>query len=482
MIMKESTASSLNPNEPLKRKVSLDGYEWVAENTAILVVHGIGDQLPLETLDQFGRGLAEQFKVKFGNDITLTHETFTKPGGNGDVWFDNVLRVRKYGSDHFIDIYEYYWANYTEDKATWTDINKWLQGVIKGANSFYEKNGKIGTEYKDKSPFFDSKTGKFKVGRYRRFLSAIANFFFIVSSVREGLLWLVNRIPFLGKFAGRMLESYSANKAHEMANVIGDIAVYNVVDPKSKFYGVRRQILDGAVKAVKYLIEKQANEAIDINILQEMDKEGTKQLPKEAKLYYPSVLIAGHSLGSQVSYDAINKINLLVNKGEIKNYNPDGTCIMHGNRKISEQLRGYITFGSPLDKIVFFLRENVSDKEYIRQQFLNHYHGFKLRDLDKLPESENGRFIKANSNLVRLMDEIPWRNYYDHKDYVSGGLDYYTNLTNVNCQYKAGWLGFTHSNYWTDDDFFVDIIINFLNGDSRGQKVEKSSHMTASNG
>ena len=51
---------------------------WVKENTAILVFHGIGNQLPLETLDQFGRGLIAQYKKLLGDDLIICHELAKK--------------------------------------------------------------------------------------------------------------------------------------------------------------------------------------------------------------------------------------------------------------------------------------------------------------------------------------------------------------------------------------------------------------------
>ena len=46
-----------NNEEPLQIRSGTDEIEWVKNDTAILVIHGIGNQLPLETLDQFGRDL-----------------------------------------------------------------------------------------------------------------------------------------------------------------------------------------------------------------------------------------------------------------------------------------------------------------------------------------------------------------------------------------------------------------------------------------
>src|ERR1700759_1414765 len=98
--------------------------EWVTRNTAMVVVHGTGNQLPLETLDQFGRGLVAQYRKSLGDKLELRHEIVFKPAdANREGWFDNVLRLSNKDSPYFIDIYEYYWANFTQDKASWKDLN-----------------------------------------------------------------------------------------------------------------------------------------------------------------------------------------------------------------------------------------------------------------------------------------------------------------------------------------------------------------------
>jgi len=435
------------PNPTILLQPNGEDLEWVNQNTAILVAHGIGNQLPLETLDQFGRGLIKQYRQAFDDELSITHEIVAKPDDRGGSWFDNVLRIHKAGSDKYIDLYEYYWANYSQDKATWKDLNSWLQGVVTGATKFYRRNELIGEQYKDKSPFFDSKTGMFKPFRYWLFLSVIGKLFLFIDLLWRLILWLISMIPLAGKLADILVQAYADSLLHDLCNVISEVAIYNVFDPKSKFYDTRRQIADGAVKAITYLIERPTDDAA-----------ANKQ-----QLYYPSVIIAGHSLGSQVTYDAINKINLLINMGKISTYDTDGNCTLKHKTNIAAQIKGFVTFGCPLDKIVFFLRENVPDNEYLRQQFLDNYHEFKQRDIDISTESGRyGKNLVASCGLKRMLENVPWRNYFDGKDYVSGGLDYYKGLTNIDCHFKAGRFGFTHSYYWEYDNFYKDIINNFL--------------------
>jgi len=470
--------SQPNPNKILNSIVTPGAMEWVTKNTAILVVHGIGNQLPLETLDQFGRGLIKEYRKVFDDELTISHEIIPKPDDGGGVWFDNVLRIHKANSGYYIDLYEYYWANYCPDKASWKDLNYWLQGVVKGANTFYKKNAMIGQQYKDKSPFFDSKTGKFKPLVYWFFMAVVSKIFLMADVVWRAVIWAISLIPFGGKIADSLLESYVDSMLHDICNTVSEVAIYNAIDPKSKFYDVRRKILDGAVKAVSYLIERPADINFHIDALttkieaaklgapqgerNDLDATFKKQL-EDQELYYPSVIIAGHSLGTQVTYDAINKLSILVNTGKISTYDENGICKLKYKTHLSNQLNGYITFGCPLDKIIFFLRENVPDNEYLRQQFLDNYHKFKQRDIDFANNAiTNPDYLKASCNLKHLLETVQWRNYYDHKDYVSGGLDYYTKLINIDCRFKAGTFGFTHSYYWTCENFYIDIICNYL--------------------
>src|SRR5688500_6279933 len=85
------------PMEP-NRKLNLTklmehrkgGVSWVNENTAILVIHGIGNQFPLETLDLFGRGLIKQYKEAFGDSFRISHRVVPKASAGSELWFDNV--------------------------------------------------------------------------------------------------------------------------------------------------------------------------------------------------------------------------------------------------------------------------------------------------------------------------------------------------------------------------------------------------------
>lgn len=446
---KEKTRQSkFHPNPTtFLENLTLGQTDWPAQRTAILVVHGIGNQFPLETIDQFGRGVIKSLKERFSTALKVSHHVVSKDDGDGSFWMDNVLRLELDGNPNFIDLYEYYWAHYTEDKSSWSDINTWLQGVVKGAKTFYRRNALLGKEYKDSSIFFNDKNGKFNVGAYWLFISFASKVILIVDGVLSGLLWVIERIPLplFGTMGKWLIQKYAKTLFSKLTNVVGDVVIYNVVDPKHRFYQTRKNILDGAVKALRFLIER------------------TENSDAGEALFYGSVVVGGHSLGSQVAYDAINRFNLLLNQGKIKNYHTNGTCKIQSEKSssIENQLRGFFTFGSPLDKIVFFLRENVSDKQYVRQQLLAHFHGFKQREYNFPKKTLNSsQYVEIENELVRFLDDIPWRKYFDNRDYVSGGLDYYHKLTNVDCKFGKGL--FTHSSYWESNSFYEDVLYHFV--------------------
>lgn len=408
---------------------------WVRQNTAILIIHGIGHQVPLETLDKFVRRLCETYHLSTKETLKIEHKIVNRLN-EGSSWFENFIRIQKPGSDFYIDVYEYYWAHLTEDQATINEIQKWLRRTVKGAGKFYKRNSRFGQMNGDNS-FFFNRTGDFNLMRYRFFLFITAIVIPGITTITNMLLGLIGRIQIMGigHLFSVLKEGLSKSKFGMVTNVIGDITIYNTSDAKSKFYKIRRDILKGAVSALQLLLEPDG----------------------EMQMKYGKIVLAGHSLGSQVAFDAINRINVMVNGERILGYNKDGYYeIGNNNIHISKVLCGFVTFGSPLDKIAFFLREHVPDEAYIRLQLLNNYHGFKQRDWTA-GALNNVKFVIPNP-IKRHFDTIKWRNYYDTKDYVSGGLDYYHPLTNVNCGFQSNFFSFTHSNYWDSKEMFSDMM------------------------
>lgn len=427
--------------------------KWVEVDTAILIIHGVGHQHPLETLDGFSRGIIDTL----GPDkLRLEHCLAKKEASDKNApWFDNYLSIRRAGDTSDgkkIDIYEYYWAPETEGQASFKDLERWVSGVTAGARKFYANNQKLSEDNLDESFFIHN--GKFSPFNYWFCIYLIPAIIANLNFLGDFLLKLIYYIPIAGPILSRLFKSQSEGPLERVSNLLNDIAIYNTTDAKSRFFRIRNCILDGAVNSLRYLLEG-------------------KEDPSTGKLSFPyeKVLVCGHSLGSEIGFDAINRINHLTNQQEIKGYDCLGICSDDPQNPvaISNRLCGFVTFGSPLDKVAFFFRNQAAENEWVRAQMLSHFHGFKQREWNG-----SERDTKILYRETRLFDEIPWRNYWDKKDYISGSLDYYKNLTNIDCSFKSGTFGFTHSDYWACTAMFADILdtIVFKQNSAADQSME----------
>lgn len=416
-------------------KIALKNF-WVEKDTAILVFHGIGNQPPLETIDLFARGLLKTLKELTNAEYTLRHGV--RKRGNlleNAGWIENYIRICKAGSDHSIDIYEYYWAHLPSGKASASDIQKWVSHTIKGARKFYKENERLGKMYRDNSLFF-TKTGEFRHLRYRFFLEITAKFIPFLYFIASFTIKVLSQIPFVGPLFASLLINLQKSGMGVIDEVIGDIVVYNSSDQKSKFYKVRKAIRDGGFQALKELLQ-------------------TDDLPP-----YEKVIVAGHSLGSEIAFDVFNRLSHLISLGEINGYDREGRLNAHPQTSISDVLSGFVTFGCPLDKIAFFFRDQVAGDAFVRRQLLRNYYCFKQRNW---AEANGVNDSEIESPFSRPLENIQWRNYFDRHDYVSGALDYYEGLTNVDCHFRPRNLfSFTHGYYWDYLPLYADLIRHFL--------------------
>jgi len=92
----------------------------VKGKTAVLVIHGIGEQDPYEPLDAFARGLYTELK----NDTPGARLSPLKLGHPD--WVEAAIRIDNPDTGDAVDIFEYYWAPYTEGKLNPVATLWWL--------------------------------------------------------------------------------------------------------------------------------------------------------------------------------------------------------------------------------------------------------------------------------------------------------------------------------------------------------------------
>jgi hypothetical protein len=152
---------------------------------------------------------------------------------------------------------------------------------------------------------------------------------------------------------------------------VGDVAAYISSHTVSKFAEVRDAIQACALEVTEAVYRQPA--------------------PGGDAFAYPHVVVVGHSLGSVVAYDALNK--LLVKEAL------DGVPL-----EVAARTRMLLTFGSPLDKTAFIFRS-----------FRTH------------PTGAREALAAAKQPMILDYDHRPgrWVNLHSPNDWISGSLEYY---------------------------------------------------------
>lgn len=383
--------------------------EFPKGRTAFLVIHGIGEQNPLETLDSFSRGfigLFNELKIAFDP----FHQITERKEAGGSSWTESFVRLKPKQGDGHIDIHEYYWAYLTEEKITVPEVWAWVEKALEGTRKFYDENEELRKRFE--------KDGKvsFRLAEVLKLLFWLSIFYPFLK-IALSISLLLSRIPGISVF--KKAAGFLQEKLRPMiVGYIGDVAIYTTTDTKSRFFELRRKILKESQALVESLLSDDS---------------------------YDRVIIAGHSLGSVIAYDTLNRLNLAANL-------PDA------RHPALEKVGGLITFGSPLDKIAFFFREHAKKGEYVRRQIIQQLHSFKARQLSFEPNS-----IEMGCKIKPKLDGIPWVNYFDMNDPVSGHLDFYIMGDNDNVELRMDekW-GVAHTTYWGHQRMYGDIFKRFF--------------------
>ena len=230
-------------------------------------------------------------------------------------------------------------------------------------------------------------------------------------------LWLAVRpwpvlLPLLAAAFGFVLR-------RPLIKFVGDITLYVTADQRSDFFRTRADILSRSTELLRWLLRDAG---------------------------YDHVYVAGHSLGSVIAYDTLNR---LVREVRAESDESDKLTQIHLDR-----LRGLLTFGSPLDKVYYFFRTRVRDTEAIRAQLLSSLHGFR-----KQPSGREYGDLEVAPYTIPEPRDFRWHNIYSVTDPVSGHLDFYRVDDQVPLKYRNPLTA--HVAYWNDPRFY-DAVLRWL--------------------
>lgn len=388
---------------------------------AVLVCHGMGEQVRYETISSVANAICIEAKAKgaavqpinvrlcsFGDEFLARAEV---------SWTDaNNLA-------HAAHVYEAYWAPLTEGRVTYRDTIGFLLSAA--------WNGLRYSRPFVKSSFFRWMFGEKKemeIGRLtwfgiicvllfvalqvaiigyvavelgQQYRTAIAQPFPTVLDhgarhfLASCFYWLAPFLPgirsvlrplnfhqwwtstlWLLAWLGLIGEGWVAR--YFLIEYVGDVAAYVSPYKDSKFDQLRSQI-----QAVGLHVGK---------ILYGFTAATTSPVPE-----YHNILVVGHSLGSVLAYDTLNAL-----------INLDTASAQGQTRNVVGRTRALITFGSPLDKTAFIFRMQAgSDQDWIREQ---------------LAASVQPLIVSYEQYRPHT---FRWINIWSRMDIISGSLDYY---------------------------------------------------------
>jgi hypothetical protein len=192
----------------------------------------------------------------------------------------------------------------------------------------------------------------------------------------------------------------------------GGVALYVTSDTSSEFHRTREAIKEAASRLLRGLL-----------LHGEDDPDGAESAG------YDRIVLVGHSLGSVIAYDALNRIS--------REHRAEGTRRALPLGKI----QGLLTMGSPLDKVAYFFREQVGDEHAVHAQLLSFLHPTKRRSSRR----DDGPYVLEPYGVP--FGRLRWTHLHATSDPLSDPLVFYDVDRRVTRNYP---LWNAHGAYWRD--------------------------------
>ncbi len=402
--------------DPLKAGTSLIHYgaTWTREaaestargkqNVAVLVCHGMGQQVRYETISAVAQSLGD-IAAKKGMAVSPVEVHLSQE--NDAFLVRTELGWKDKGAqEHCVHVYEAYWAPLTEGRVTYWDTIKFLLSAAGNCCRFMNP-------WKEFRRWIFGERKKLPITRWPFIfvivlvvviLLQIAFGAYVAAGLGQAYVKLMSHpLPAATsiwrasewKRWWTLLEDGSVRKLLEslavwaaltwaarwVKNVIveyaGDVAAYISPYKDSKFDELRHRIQKVGLDVGKIIYGFGA--------------------PSEAVPQYQHVVVMGHSLGSVLAYDTLNAL-----------INQDQTGNVSERRDVLKRTRALITFGSPLDKTAFIFRMQAKNsQDWLREQ---------------LAASVQPLIVSYENYRPKTFE---WVNIWSPLDIISGSLDYY---------------------------------------------------------
>jgi hypothetical protein len=191
----------------------------------------------------------------------------------------------------------------------------------------------------------------------------------------EGSGWeLPRRLGFLQSplWVWPFLIAFSAKVRELMVQYVGDVAIYVTSNKLDRFDEVRGKIKEAARSVASAVF--------------------TAYEQNSSKFLYENVAVVGHSLGSVIAYDTLNRLML-------------DDWLADQALGIARRAKTMVTFGSPLNKTAFLFTIQGSDSMHIRERLAS--------------------TVQPLIVSYPKFRKLKWINVYSRNDIISGPLEFY---------------------------------------------------------
>lgn len=372
---------------------------------AMFVCHGMGQQVPFETLDAVASAIAEKHTSnRPGAEVDVVLR-FVRPSGTEKLIPRVELMLKVPGeSEQEIHLYEAYWAPLTEGKIGYGEtvfqlLKAGYRGMYEGIKNSFRR-----------WMFGGEKQLPIDAGTFGAML---------------GLLLVLIPVLLL-PFAGFNLIEVIKNQG-VWSSSAAFVLVWIILT-----YFIRHFIIEYMGDVIIYVNSNEVNEhwrtreaikQVGLNLAKVVYSAVTLCSTEKKSYLYSQIVIVGHSLGSVLAYDTLNAI---LNQDKLD----------HDKLQAAKRTQALITLGSPLDKVAFLFRQKAQ-------------HAFS-RDV----------LSAAYQPLILDYRNRPrwWINVFCRCDIISGSLEYYDDPQCANSEPRRvrnyvdpyrGWnVVKAHTDYW----------------------------------
>jgi pimeloyl-ACP methyl ester carboxylesterase len=352
---------------------------------AVLVCHGMGQQVPFQTLDCVAKLLTKSTEQHV-HEVTLVNF-----GGKLLPRAELVLEDTQ--GPVLVHLYEAYWAPFTEGRVNTWDVIKFLYESAWGGLQFAARGEfdrwLFGKTRSLREQFRPGSTAVKILGALVIFsllvilglavtLGGVALFALLLGlkGINGVFASAMNWSPVVVSGVWAVLLGLVLMVRYFLIQYVGDVAAYVSPYKVSKFDELRNQI-------------QAAGEEVARCIYGLSDSSG--------KPCYGGVVVVGHSLGSVLAYDTLNRMI-------------DEEMYVDSSLEVVSRTQALITFGSPLDKTAFIFRSHL--KSAVFREAL----------------------AGAKQPLIQSYKFRPdkWINIFSRLDVISGSLEFYDNWDEKN--------------------------------------------------